>query len=68
LRSTAYSAVDRGYDLALVSDAHSTQPLKFPDGTTVPAASIVADLNAVFEWVSVPSVRTEVKKTAEVDF
>jgi hypothetical protein len=42
--------------------------MKLPDGKTVSAKSIVADLNAVFEWISVPSVRTEVKKTADVAF
>jgi nicotinamidase-related amidase len=68
LRSTAYAAVDRGYNLALVSDAHSTQSLQLPDGKTIPAESIVADLNAVFEWVSVPNVRTEVSRTADVTF
>lgn len=68
VRSTAYAAVDRGYNLLLVSDAHSTEALKLRDGKTVPAESIVADLNAVFEWVSVPNVRTEVKKTADVAF
>jgi nicotinamidase-related amidase len=68
LRSTAYAAIERGYNLALVSDAHSTESMKLPDGKTVPAETIVADLNAVFEWVSVPNVRTEVKKTAEVAF
>lgn len=68
VRSTAYAAVDRGYDLALVSDAHSTEILKLPDGKTVSAESVVADLNAVFEWVSVPNVRTEVKKTADLAF
>jgi nicotinamidase-related amidase len=68
IRSTAYAAVDRGYNLALVGDAHSTEDLKLPDGKTVPAESIVADLNAVFQWISVPNIRTEVKKTAEVEF
>jgi nicotinamidase-related amidase len=68
LRSTAYAAMDRGYNLTLVSDAHSTEPMKLPNGTIIPAASIVADLNAVIEWVSVPNVRTEVKKTADVAF
>lgn len=68
LRSTAYAAVDRGYNLTLVSDAHSTVPLKLADGKTVPAESIVADLNAVFEWLSAPNVRTEVTKTADVAF
>lgn len=68
VRSTAYAAVDRVYNLALVSDAHSTESAQLPDGKTVPAESVVADLNAVFAWVSVPNVRTEVKTTAEVEF
>ena len=68
IRSTAYAALERGYHLALVSDAHSTEPLSLPDGKTVPAEAIVADLNAVFEWVSVPKVRTEVKTTKDVGF
>jgi nicotinamidase-related amidase len=68
IRSTAYAAVDRGYNLALVSDAHSTESLKLPDGKTVPAESIVAELNAVFAWVSVPNVRIEVRKTTDVAF
>jgi nicotinamidase-related amidase len=68
IRSTAYAAVDRGYNLTLISDAHSTESLKLPDGKTVAAESIVADLNAVFEWVTVPNVHTEVKQTADVAF
>lgn len=68
IRSTAYAALERGYHLALVGDAHSTEPLKLPGGKTVPAKSIVADLNAVFEWISAPGVRTEVKRTKDVQF
>lgn len=68
IRSTAYAAVDRGYDLVLISDAHSTESLKLSDGKAVPAESIVAELNAVFEWLSVPNVRTAVKKTADMSF
>jgi nicotinamidase-related amidase len=68
IRSTAYAAIDRGYDLTLVSDAHSTESLKLADGKTVPAESIVADLNAVFAWVSAPNVHTEVRKTTDVEF
>jgi nicotinamidase-related amidase len=68
LRSTAYAAVDRGYNLALVSDAHSTESMKLPNGSTVPAESIVAELNNVFHWISVPGVRTEVKATDEITF
>jgi nicotinamidase-related amidase len=68
IRSTAYAALERGYDLALVSDAHSTEALRLPDGKTVPAEVIVAELNAVLEWVSAPNVRTEVKTTDALKF
>ena len=68
IRSTAYAALERGYHLALVSDAHSTESLRLPDGMTVPADSIVAELNAVLSWVSVPNVRTEVKQTKDIGF
>lgn len=68
IRATAYAAVDRGYDLALVSDAHSTEAIHLPDGQVIPAELIVADLNTVFQWLSVPNVRTEVETTADVAF
>jgi hypothetical protein len=60
--------LERGYHLTLVADAHSTESLPLPDGSVVPAESIVAELNAVIEWVSVPRVRSEVKRAAEVAF
>lgn len=68
IRSTAYAALERGYDLTLVSDAHSTEALRLPDGKTVPAEAIVAETNAVFAWVSAPNVRTEVKTTEALKF
>ncbi|MFC5435980.1 isochorismatase family protein [Rhodanobacter umsongensis] len=68
IRSTAYATLDRGYDLTLVSDAHSTESLNTSDGTVVPAKLIVADLNTVMQWISAPGVKTEVKPTAEIRF
>ena len=68
IRSTAYAALERGYNVALASDAHSTESLRLDDGKTVPAESIVAELNAVLSWVSVPNVRTEVKQVKDLDF
>lgn len=68
IRSTAYSALERGYHVSLASDAHSTESLRLPDGKTVPAESIVAELNAVLTWVSVPKVRTEVKPAQDLGF
>lgn len=68
IRSTAYAALELGYHLTLVADAHSTEALQLPDGTVVHAEPIVAELNAVIEWVSVPHVRTAVLSTADVVF
>ena len=68
IRSTAYAALERGYDLTLISDAHSTEPIRLDDGTVVSASSIVKDLNTVMRWVSSPHVRTEVTSTKEVAF
>jgi nicotinamidase-related amidase len=68
IRATAYAAVDRGYHLAIADDAHSTESLQFPDGKVVAAEAIVADLNTVFRWLSVPNVRTEVAPASEVAF
>ena len=62
------AAVDRGFDLALVSDAHSTESLDFGNGQVLTAQMMVAELNAAFKWLSVPNGRTEVKKTTEIAF
>ncbi len=66
IRATAYAAVDRGYDLTLVGDAHSTESMSFRDGRVVTAESIVTDLNVVFKWLNAPDVKTEVVDTAAV--
>lgn len=66
IRATAYAAVDRGYNLTLVGDAHSTESMTFRDGRVVTAESIVTDLNVVFKWLNAPDVKTEVVDTAAV--
>lgn len=68
IRATAYAALDRGYDLLLVSDAHSTEPMTLDDGMKIPAESIVAEFNATLRWLAVPRVRIEVRPTAAVAF
>lgn len=68
IRATAYAALDRGYHLALVADAHSTEAMKLETGQVIPAASIVSELNTVMQWISVPNVKTDVKPTAAVTF
>jgi nicotinamidase-related amidase len=68
IRATAYGALDRGYDLAVAADAHSTEDLVLRDGRRIEAADIVAEFNAVIRWTSSPRSRTEVADTAALVF
>jgi nicotinamidase-related amidase len=57
IRATAYAALERGYDLTLVADAHSTGDMVLPGGVTVQAAQVVHDLNTTLAWLSYPGRR-----------
>lgn len=68
IRATAYGALDRGYDVTLIEDAHTTSAIKLGNGVTIEAAHVVEELNVVMRWVSYPG-RTNRTATAEqVDF
>jgi nicotinamidase-related amidase len=54
IRATAYAALERGYDLTLLNDAHTTESIDLGDGSTVAASNIVADLNVTMEWLNYP--------------
>lgn len=54
IRATAYAALERGYDLTLVSDAHTTKSMSLEDGTTLDAATLVHDLNTTMTWLAYP--------------
>ena len=54
IRATAYGALERGYDLTLLRDAHGTQSLPLSDGAKVRAADIVHELNVAMAWLSYP--------------
>ena len=68
IRATAYGALDRGYDLTLIKDAHTTEPMELKNGTRIEAASVVDGLNIAMTWLTYPG-RTNATATAEeVDF
>ena len=68
IRATAYGALDRGYDLTLIEDAHTTGTMTLGNGTTIEASNVVDELNIAMTWVSYPG-RTNGTATAEsVDF
>ena len=68
IRATAYAALDRGYDLTLLKDAHSTKSIDLGNGSRVEASGIVADLNVTMKWLSYPGRKSGTVDTEEVDF
>ena len=67
IRATAYAALDRGYDLTLLKDAHTTEDIALGDGSVVRAADIVTDLNVTMTWLSYPGRKCGAATAAEAD-
>ena len=68
IRATAYGALERGYDLTLVQDAHTTSSLELGNGVRIEAASIVQELNITMTWLSYPGRSNGTGQASEVDF
>lgn len=68
IRATAYAALERGYDLTLVSDAHTTTTMVPDYGPPIEAASLVQDLNLAITWLSYPGRRNGTAKAEQVNF
>ena len=68
IRATAYGALDRGYDLTLIKDAHTTGTLEFDDGTKIEAADIILELNIAMKWLSYPGRTNSTAKAEEIVF
>jgi len=68
IRATAYGALDRGYDLTLVKDAHTTETMELRDGTRIEAARIVDELNIAMTWLSYPGRANGTATAVEVDY
>lgn len=68
IRATAYGALDRGYDLTLIEDAHTTGTMALDDGTKIEAARVVDELNIAMTWLSYPGRANGTATAEEVDF
>ena len=68
IRATAYGALERGYDLTLIQDAHTTGTMALDDGTKIEAADIVRELNVAMTWLSYPGRKNGTAKAGEIDF
>ena len=68
IRATAYGALDRGYDLTLVKDAHSTETIELGEKDSIEAANIIQELNIVMTWLSYPGRTNGTASVDEIDF
>lgn len=68
IRATAYGALDRGYDLTLVKDAHTTQPIDLGEGKAIDAAHLVTDLNIAIKWLAYPGRTNAIAAAEDVDY
>jgi nicotinamidase-related amidase len=68
IRATAYAALDRGYDLTLINNAHTTGSIELDNGVRIEATHIIQELNIVMKWISYPGRRTGTATAEEVEF
>jgi nicotinamidase-related amidase len=68
IRATAYGALDRGYDVTLVEDAHTTETMELEGGYRIEAETVVRELNVAMRWLSYPGRRNSTTSVDELDF
>ena len=68
IRATAYGALDRGYDLTLIKDAHTTGTIEFEDGAKIEASDIILELNIAMKWLNYPGRTNGTVSVEEIDF
>lgn len=68
IRATAYGALERGYDLTLIKDAHTTKTLELENGMKLEAATLVEDLNIAMTWLSYPGRKNTTATAKAVEF
>ena len=68
IRATAYGALERGYDLTLVKDAHTTKTMELENGAKLDAATLVQDLNIAMTWLSSPRRKNTTARAEELKF
>lgn len=68
IRATAYAALERGYDLTLLHDAHISKDMQLEDGSVIDAANTVREFNAVMQWLSYPGRRCATARSDQVNF
>jgi nicotinamidase-related amidase len=65
VRHTAMGALDAGYDIVLLEDAHTTTSFEW-DGFVVDAARTIDEQNTNFIGYSLPTCSADIKKVSEI--
>ena len=68
IRTGAYATLERGYDLTLLSDAHTTAAIDRGNGTVIAAEDVVDDLNLAMTWQDYPGRKSSIAKADDVAF
>ena len=67
VRHTSHAAMERGYDITIVSDAHSTTGYEW-QGHTVDAQAVVEEFNDNFSHIDLPGRSTRTLLASELTF
>jgi nicotinamidase-related amidase len=65
IRSTSHRALIEGYDVTLISDAHTTSEQEF-GGVTIAAEQNVAQVNAAAPWIRYPNTTSALATHDEI--
>jgi nicotinamidase-related amidase len=68
VRATAYGALDRGYDLTLVKDAHTTESIQLDHGLVIEAETVIQELNIAIKWLEYPGLRNGTANANDIEF
>ena len=68
IRTACYASLERGYDLTLVGDGHTTDDIDRGNGTSVKAEDIVDELNLAMTWQDYPGRKSATAKADEIAF
>jgi nicotinamidase-related amidase len=68
IRATAYGALDRGYDVTLIKDAHTTGTMESENGITINAETVIEDLNVAMSWLTYPGRKNKALSIKDIDF
>ncbi len=68
IQSTAYAALDNGYDLTLISDAHTTGDIVLENGEMIKALDIIREFNIIMAGVRYPGRTNQVTRAQDLIF